>query len=44
MEELRLVLEGKKPGDNVQITFYRGRSKMQKSVALVEAPRARLRS
>ena len=44
IEELRLALEGKKPGDTVQVSFYRGRAKMQKSVVLVEAPRGRLRS
>jgi len=44
MEELRLALEGKKPGETVQITLFRGRSKIQKSVVLVEAPRVRPRS
>jgi|WetSurMetagenome_2_1015567.scaffolds.fasta_scaffold07766_5 S1-C subfamily serine protease len=38
LEELRLVLETKRPGDSVKVTFYRGRSKNQKSVLLVEAP------
>jgi S1-C subfamily serine protease len=42
-EELRLAVEGKKPGDIVQLTIYRGREKLQKSVTLIEAPRPRLR-
>jgi S1-C subfamily serine protease len=37
-EELRLSLETKHPGETVQATIYRGRSKIQKSVVLVEAP------
>jgi S1-C subfamily serine protease len=41
LDELRLVLETKRAGDNVRITFYRGRTKNQKSVTLVEAPRQR---
>jgi S1-C subfamily serine protease len=40
-EELRLALEGKRPGDTVQVTLYRGRTKMQKPVALLEQPRQR---
>ncbi len=39
MDELRLALESKKPGESVDLTMYRGRSKMQKSMLLVEAPR-----
>jgi S1-C subfamily serine protease len=38
-EELRLALESKRPGDTVRVTIYRGRSKMQKTVPLVESPR-----
>jgi|WetSurSiteA1Bulk_404760.scaffolds.fasta_scaffold03087_2 S1-C subfamily serine protease len=38
LEELRLVLETKRPGETVRVTMYRGRSKTQKSVVLVEAP------
>jgi S1-C subfamily serine protease len=38
LEELRLVLEAKRPGETVRITMYRGRAKTQKSVVLVEAP------
>ncbi len=41
MEELRLALEGKRPGDQVNITIYRGRSKMQKPIQLLESPRQR---
>jgi S1-C subfamily serine protease len=40
-EELRLVLETKRPGDTVRVTLYRGKSKLQKSVVLVEAPNRR---
>jgi putative serine protease PepD len=36
LEELRLLLETKRAGDIVRVTLYRGRSKMQKSVNLVE--------
>lgn len=41
MDELQLKLEGKKPGDTVQVTIYRGKAKSQKTVNLVEAPRQR---
>lgn len=41
MDELRLVLETKRPGDVVPVTLYRGQSKIQKSVTMVEAPRQR---
>jgi S1-C subfamily serine protease len=41
LEELRLALESKRPGDTVPITFYRGQSKLQKSIVLVEAPSQR---
>jgi putative serine protease PepD len=41
LEELRLMLESKRPGNTVNITIYRGRTKIQKSVPLVEAPRQR---
>jgi putative serine protease PepD len=40
-DELRLALESKRPGDTIQVTLYRGRSKIRKSVTLVEAPRPR---
>ncbi|MDR1726807.1 MAG: trypsin-like peptidase domain-containing protein [Acidobacteriota bacterium] len=39
-EELRLLLESKKPGDAVTVTLYRGASRMQKKVPLVEAPQS----
>jgi S1-C subfamily serine protease len=39
--DLRLALEGKRPGDSVQITIYRGRSKLEKSVLLTELRRQR---
>lgn len=40
-DELRLALETKRAGDIVKVTIYRGNSKIQKSVTLVEAPRQR---
>ncbi len=40
-EDLTLALESKRPGQTVQVTLYRGRSKTQKSVTLLEAPRQR---
>jgi S1-C subfamily serine protease len=39
LDELRLSLESKRPGDTIRVTLYRGRSKIEKSVTLVEAPR-----
>jgi S1-C subfamily serine protease len=41
MDELRLALESKRAGDIVKLTIYRGRSKIQKPVTLVESPRKR---
>ncbi len=41
MDELRLVLEKYRPGQTVQVTFYRGRTKMQKAVLLLEQPSSR---
>jgi S1-C subfamily serine protease len=38
-EELQLALEARRAGETIQVTMYRGRSKMQKSVVLMEAPR-----
>jgi S1-C subfamily serine protease len=38
LDDLRR-LESKRPGDVVQITIYRGQSKMTKSVTLIESPR-----
>jgi S1-C subfamily serine protease len=40
-EELRLALESKRAGDVVKVTLFRGRTKIQKMVTLVEAPRQR---
>jgi S1-C subfamily serine protease len=41
-EELRLVLETKRPGDTVNVVLYRGKTKLEKSVALIEAPNQRV--
>ncbi len=41
VDDLRLLLEKKRPGDVVEVTLYRGRSKLRKSVTLLEAPRQR---
>jgi S1-C subfamily serine protease len=38
-EELQLALESKRSGDTVRVTIYRGKSKVQKTVTLLEAPR-----
>jgi S1-C subfamily serine protease len=40
-EELRLAMEDKKPGSVVTLTLYRGRSKLEKKVEMLEAPRQR---
>jgi putative serine protease PepD len=42
MDELRLALESKRAGDVAKLTIYRGRTKMQKSITLVESPRKRV--
>jgi S1-C subfamily serine protease len=39
LDEIRLFMESKRPGDTVKVTLYRGKSKIQKTVTLVEAPR-----
>jgi S1-C subfamily serine protease len=39
MEEMRLAVEGKKPGETIQVTLYRRNARMQVTVDLVEAPR-----
>jgi S1-C subfamily serine protease len=44
LEELQLVMETKRPGDTVRVTLYRGRSRIQKSVTLVERPLQRIRN
>jgi S1-C subfamily serine protease len=41
MDELRLVLERYRPGQTVQVTFYRGKTKMEKAVLLMEQPPSR---
>jgi S1-C subfamily serine protease len=41
MDELRLVLEKYRPGQTVQITFYRGKTKMERAVPLMEQPPSR---
>jgi len=40
MEEVRLALEDRRPGETVRITIYRGGSKDQKQVTLFERPRS----
>ena len=42
-DDLHLAMESKRPGDVVQVTLYRGSTKIQKSVTLVEAPLRRAR-
>jgi S1-C subfamily serine protease len=39
MEEMRLAVEGKKPGEKIQVTIYRQNARMLVTVDLVEAPR-----
>lgn len=39
MDDIDLLLENKRPGDAVSMTFYRGRTKNQKSITLMEQPR-----
>jgi S1-C subfamily serine protease len=39
-DDLR-ILDSKRPGDVVQITIYRGKTKIKKSVTLIEAPSQR---
>lgn len=38
-DELNLALESKRPGETVRMTYYRGRTKEQKSIVLKEQPR-----
>jgi S1-C subfamily serine protease len=38
VDELDLLLESKRPGDSIRITYYHGRSKNQKSVVLLAQP------
>jgi putative serine protease PepD len=44
MDELQLALEGKRPGETVQVTIYHGRAKSRKAVPLMESPRQRTNS
>ena len=39
MDDLDLVLENHRPGDTVSLTYYRGRTKSQKTITLMEQPR-----
>jgi S1-C subfamily serine protease len=41
LSELRLELEGKKPGEIVKATIYRGKNKLQKEITLIETPAPR---
>jgi S1-C subfamily serine protease len=41
MDDLRLALEGKKPGETVRMTLFRGKRQMEVEVPLAEAPRQR---
>ena len=41
IDELKLAMETKRPGDTVNLTIFRGKAKVQKPVTLVEAPRQR---
>jgi S1-C subfamily serine protease len=40
MDDIQLALENKRPGQTVQVTTYRGRTRGQKAVLLAERPRA----
>ena len=37
-EELRLAVEGKRPGETVRLTVQRGRAKTEKQMVLLERP------
>jgi S1-C subfamily serine protease len=39
MVELDLALENRRPGETVPVTFYRGKTRNQKSIVLMEQPR-----
>jgi putative serine protease PepD len=41
MDDLRLALEGRKPGETIVLTLYRSNRKMEVPVLLAEAPRQR---
>jgi S1-C subfamily serine protease len=38
-DDLDLILESKRPGDTVRLTYYRGRTKNEKTITLMEQPR-----
>jgi S1-C subfamily serine protease len=38
-DDLALILESKRPGDTVRLTYYRGRTKSEKTITLMEQPR-----
>jgi S1-C subfamily serine protease len=38
-DDVDLVLEARRPGDSVGITYYRGGTRYQKSIVLMEQPR-----
>jgi S1-C subfamily serine protease len=42
-EELRLALEGRRPGETVRLSLYRGGNKMEKTMPLVERPQRSFR-
>jgi S1-C subfamily serine protease len=42
--ELRLFLEPKRPGESIRVTLYRGKTKIEKTVILVEASQQSVRS
>ena len=41
MDELKLALEGRRPGETVRLTLYRGRTKTDVEMTLAEHPRQR---
>jgi S1-C subfamily serine protease len=41
MDDLRLALEGRKPGETIRLTIYRGKHQTELDVPLAEAPRQR---
>ncbi len=38
MDDIGLLLESKRPGDQVRLTYYRGKTKNEKSIVLMEQP------
>jgi S1-C subfamily serine protease len=39
MADINLLLESRRPGESIQITYYRGKTRSQKSIVLKEQPR-----